>query len=94
MITGTGTSPPPGPPALSMTPTTGLNFGSVGVTRNSLPQSLTVTNTGGRATGGVDRAACGQRRFQVQLHDHMRGGACPELDMPGCRDLQADGRGR
>jgi hypothetical protein len=53
MITGTGTSPPPGPPALSMTPTTGLNFGSVGVTRNSLPQSLTVTNTGGRATGAL-----------------------------------------
>jgi hypothetical protein len=34
-----------------MTPTAGLSFGKVAVGKNSPPQSFTVTNTGGRATG-------------------------------------------
>ena len=51
-ISGTGT-PAPTPPALSMTPAAGLNFGKVAVGRTSATQSFTVTNTGGLATGAL-----------------------------------------
>jgi hypothetical protein len=50
-IQGTGTTPPT-PPVLSMTPTQ-LDFGTIGVGTNSNPQTFTITNTGGTASGAL-----------------------------------------